>query len=723
MSAPPPPNGSNGQPGQAPAKRPFRRPRPANPLVARGRNDPSKQMNRPASTHKPSATVIAKAGPSKDPVDALREQDYQKLQDFDARRKLNDGWTDPAPPNVVEYPLMISKRSLMEMRFHVMRLSRVKGTHADQSPQGVDPTDPEEFSRPVTLHRRDPRQPAPGRLVPEEEDVKMSPPPPEPTNDDKEAERLAQIKADKDAQRAADLALIAPTIKPNEPPAAQKKPIPQKKEKAFSSHRQTKKSYDPKTSELRYEEALPWHLEDADGKNVWVGQYVAALSQANVGLVISGEGFKMVPLEKYYKFTSKPHFKAFSIEQAESIMKQNVAIGPHKMTEEKKEKMKLEQEIAATRDFLRGGRATKVKKESNTYRSAPRSEKLDQDDIDMSGDEFQDDDENHTFEKERDEETKEAKERLRRNHLGANLFGDANEKEVEKEEAEEELMEQLRKEEGKRVRKALARREKHLIYQSDSDKDNPYDSSSSSESEPDEEKELKEKEAKEKEAKEAKDKEAKEKEAKEVKDKEKLSVGTIAKGSTTPSGKHKQGKSLKRPGSPNLSESSENEASRKKAKKLATGSVLPSRSSTPVPGQQRAKGLGGSTSDGEATGGEMSDGGIKRTRVKLGATGSSSRGTPVGSRAGSPIPGSGSKPVSPTKTGSPKSGVVTPEEIVSALAANPQGIAIGDLLKRYFSDRVGTGENQIHRKEFISLVVRHSQLDKADKLLRMKPSK
>ncbi|TLD26722.1 hypothetical protein PspLS_05079 [Pyricularia sp. CBS 133598] len=712
MSAPPPPNAPNGQPGQA-AKRPYRRPRAVNPLVARGRNDPSKQMNRPASTVKPSATVIAKAGPSKDPVEALREQDYQKLKDFESRRKLNGGWTDPAPPNVVEYPLMVSKRALMEARFHVMRLSRAKAVQGDPI-NGIDPTDPEQFSRPVTLHRRDPRQPAAARVVPEEEEVKETPPPPEPTTDDKEAERLAQIKADKEAQRAADLAQIAPIIKPNEPPA-QKKPQPQKKEKAFTSHRQTKKDYDPKTSELRYEEALPWHLEDADGKNVWVGQYVAALSQANVGLVISGEGFKMVPLEKYYKFTSKPHFKAFSIEQAESIMKQNVAIGPHKMTEEKKEQMKLEQEIAATRDFLRGGRATKVKKESNTYRSAPRSEKLDQDDIDMSGDEFQDDDENHTFEKERDEETKEAKERQRRNHLGANLFGDANEKQVEKEEAEEELMEQLRKEEGKRVRKALARREKHLMYQSDSDdKDNPYDSSSSSESEPDEEKEAKEKEAKEK--------EAKEKEAKEAKEKEKLAVGASAKGSGTSPGKNKQGKSLKRPGSPNLSESSENEASRKKAKKLATGSVQPSRSGTPVPGQ-RAKGPGGATSDGEATGGEMSDGGIKKNRLKLGATGSSSRGTPVGSRAGSPIPGSGSKPGSPIKADSPKPGVVTPDEIVAALAANPQGIAIGDLLKRYFSDRVGTGENQIHRKEFISLVVRHSQLDKVDKLLRMKPTK
>lgn len=104
--------------------------------------------------------------------------------------------------------------------------------------------------------------------------------------------------------------------------------------------------------------------------------------------------------------------------------------------------------------------------------------------------------------------------------------------------------------------------------------------------------------------------------------------------------------SLKRPGSPNLSEleSSGNESSRKRAKKTATGSVQNSRASTPVPGVQnglqRPKKAAGTTSDGEATGAEMSDAGRKKftKKIKL-VSGSHGKGTPTGSRAGSPVPG------------------------------------------------------------------------------------
>jgi hypothetical protein len=95
---------------------------------------------------------------------------------------------------------------------------------------------------------------------------------------------------------------------------------------------------------------------------------------------------------------------------------------------------------------------------------------------------------------------------------------------------------------------------------------------------------------------------------------------------------------LKRPGSPNLSESSGNESSRKKVKIAKSG--VASRSGTPLPG--RPKGIGGAMSDGEATAGEASDGGAKlKKKIKLksgtGATGTPS-GSRAGSRAGSPVP-------------------------------------------------------------------------------------
>lgn len=122
--------------------------------------------------------------------------------------------------------------------------------------------------------------------------------------------------------------------------------------------------------------------------------------------------------------------------------------------------------------------------------------------------------------------------------------------------------------------------------------------------------------------------------------KDKPASGVDSKGTNTPSGRKekkaenaKKGKSLKRPGSPNLSESSGNESSRKRAKKNPPSSIQPSRSGTPIPRQQRGK--GGAASDGE----EMSDGGRGKKKIKLLGTGA--KGTPAGSRAGSPVPAAG----------------------------------------------------------------------------------
>ena len=174
----------------------------------------------------------------------------------------------------------------------------------------------------------------------------------------------------------------------------------------------------------------------------------------------------------------------------------------------------------------------------------------------------------------------------------------------------------------------------------------------------------------------------------------KLPSGASSKGTNTPSGrpKHsdplKKAKSLKRPGSPNLSESSGNESSRKKHKKKHASSQ-PTGTSTPIPGSRpmspapsssqpapntshRKSSIvkltvapsklseiqstppnpspiqGSAMSDGEATGGEMSDGGRKKKfKLRLG-------GTPSGSRAGSPAPGrAGSIGAGGSRAGSP----------------------------------------------------------------------
>ncbi|CAK7226587.1 transcription factor IIF subunit tfg1 [Sporothrix curviconia] len=728
-------NGADGKPAQPLKKLPphLLRRKKADPLVAR-----KKPVQRPAAA--PTTSILSSANragitslslPSEArTLNTLNaEEEAKKLAAFNAQRKANNGWTDPAPAEYRDFPVVTTKRALREgIRYHVMRFA--KAAKGGDDGAEIDPTNQDDFTRPVSLHRRDPRQPAPGRAIKEE----PAPPPAPVTADDKEAEKAAQLKAEREAQRAIDMAQIAPVIAKD---TAAKKPPQQnqKKEKQFQLYFPKNTAEQKKETEIRYEEALPWHLEDADGKNVWVGTYVSALSEANVALVIDGSAFRMVPLEKFYRFTPKPPFRAYSIEQAEEIMAKKMTAGRWAMRDD--EKRKAQEELEETRKTI-GGRA-RVKLESSTYRSAPRSEKVDHDDIDMEGDEFQDDDENVGLEPENDEDSKDTRERLRRNHLGANLFGAADEHEVDKEEEEGKAARKTGQL-GKQLRKALAKREAHLEYLEYVDSDTNSEKEDflelSSEDEDEEDKEKKEDD---------KDKDGKDK------DKPGTATGT-PKGSTTPQGKKtsdatgKKGKSLKRPGSPNLSESSGNESSRKKIKKHANGgSVKPSRSSTPLPGQPpRSKIIksgsttgAGALSDGEATGGEMSDGaGTGKRRIKI--VGAGARSTPSGSRASSPNPTAlspGSIPGSPSgRAGSPGSpasraaspsagagagsGTMDAQEIIAALRKIPEGITVGGLLKQ-FGSRIGDGPNQMKRKDWIKLVKENSVFGE-DKLLRAK---
>ena len=421
----------------------MRRKPKANPLVAPkrpGQKPPPKPTDSNASSSRPSAPNGSK--PS-----------------LEERRQQYGGWSEPPPQhNYSDIPIMTTKKALLEgIRYHLMKLSSSK-----VDGDAIDPTDQEEFARPVTLHRRDARAPPPGRAI--KEPVK------EPTPvDDQEKERLAQIKADKEAQRAIDQAKIAPVAKEVHP----KKPKKQKEERTIFN-RGPRTAAAKKESDLRYEEALPWHLEDADGKNVWVGSYVAALSEANVAFMIDRSVFRMVPLEKWYRFNAKPPFQPFTLDQAEEYMNRKIDVGRWVMKDE--EKKSGMQDLEATRRMFYG-QGPMVKMESDTFKAASRAEKMDHDDIDMSGDEFQDDDEAVTFEKQEDEDTKESKERVRREQLGANLFGEGDEKGVD-EDLQTQLREELERQKyGKATRKALIKRDREDIYESDNSEENPWSSS------------------------------------------------------------------------------------------------------------------------------------------------------------------------------------------------------------------------------------------------------
>ncbi|KAG7119328.1 Transcription initiation factor IIF subunit alpha like protein [Verticillium longisporum] len=720
MSAPPSglPNGQaqDQKPnptGQQPRPAPIKRRAKGDPLVARRRPQPKSNAPRPKAA---GAASSSRATP---PSAALRPEVHtagllSRIANNRSKTAANGGWTEPLPPGGREWKIVTTKRALMEgTRHHVMRFS---SSRIEKEKLHIDPTDQNDFTRPVTLQRRDPRQPAAGREVkPEEEEPEPEPNP----EDEKEAERIAQLKAEKDAWKAMEAAKSAPAIK--DPNASTRTKQPKQEDRGVQFHRAPRSEKERKQQSLRYEEALPWHIEDADGKHVWVGSYVAPLSETTVCLVPTTDGkFAMTPLEKWYKFQPKPNFTTMRIEEAEALMKQQSGVSRwHMQAQEKKAGQK---DLEDWRRFKNG--PSRIKTESSTFRGVSKSEKMDHDEIDFEGDEFQDDDEAPNFEPDNDEDQKESAERIKREQLGANVFGEGDEGKVDQEELETRLLEESRKREGKTINKALVKREKETIYKKDSDDEdgNRYFGPSDEEDSDDESKDGEDEANKKDEDKaSSQDPSAQSQDANGAKDKDANSKGTL-----TPSGKQKEadatrkGKSLKRPGSPNLSESSETESTlRKKKLKKNGSSVQVSRSGTPLPSGHKHKVGMSSMSDGEATGGEMSDGQQRKKKIKLLGTGA--RGTPTGSRAGSPAPAGAAGSASPTspnpRAGSPsRSGPIEPWEVFAALP--PQGISSKELNRR-FNERIGDGPGQTSKAGWIN-IVKDVAVFGRDKLLRPK---
>lgn len=414
-------------------------------------------MSRPPKTAGP-IQAPGSVPPSHNLSQLAGDQSDLALRQLAQRRQQNGGWTERPPDKYQEFPLVMTKRSMLEgLRHHIMRLNKAKGDGK------VDVMNQDQFPRPVTLLRRDPRLPPAHRMA-----VKEEPAPPTDPAEAAEFERIRQLKAEREAQRALDQAQIAPVLKGNEPKPKQGSSKKEKPTAFYGRNSDAQK----KESKIHYEETWPWHLEDAEGKaGVWVGSYVASLSDLNVALVIDGHRFRMIPLERYYKFDEKPKFDTLSLDDAEKMMYEVKEIKRWVM--KRKDEEQLERERDETRNFLRG--PTRVKTESITSRMASKTERQDDFELDISGDEFQDDDETPGFEAD-DEETKEAKERIRREQVSANVFGEAEEDKVEQEEREEELERLRRKMMGKQTVRSLKRLEHAMDYEDldSDDEDNPF---------------------------------------------------------------------------------------------------------------------------------------------------------------------------------------------------------------------------------------------------------
>lgn len=453
---------------------------------------------------------------------------------------------DDDPKNFTEHRLVCTKKDILQnYRFHAMRLL---------SRQRANPFDPNQFERPLRLHRRFVR------------DKKMELQPEAPGLDDKEREkeeiRMAELQAIKEANQAQ----IAPTQK-TAPGSAKKKPVTkQKAEDVYYSNTPE----EDKRRKLRYDEARPWHLEDFDGNNTWVGSYEEPLSETYAMFVLEEAGFRVVPVEKWYKFAPTGRFEPKDYDFVERWMNKKTH-GAAALIQRRQEAEQVRlQKVQERRNQDRQVGPRPLKDEEDELF---RLDGDDPENLDFKDDEeFQDDDEGELLGV--GDDVQESKDRIKKEMLGANIFKDLKEeKDWDAEDAKAKANKQKRRREEKKLRKALMKREKKFEYETDrSDTDGPVESS---DSESDEDTDAE------------KQKENGELTIDDPDNKEfapgKLSngdptTGTSSVASNTPGGRTEkragprnlQGtsstSSLKRPGSPNLSDVSGSESSRKRQK-------------------------------------------------------------------------------------------------------------------------------------------------------------
>ncbi|MCJ1405366.1 hypothetical protein MMC11_008593 [Xylographa trunciseda] len=609
---------------------------------------------------------------------------------FDGTEDTTSLFSSPPTGPYVDIPLIMTKRQLAEgLRYHVARFS---------SKKAIDPRNDEEFTKPVRLHRRDPRAPPGGGGGGGKQDITMGGvDSKDGLLDNKERERQEILRTQRDAEREVEMAQVAPSAN-----SGNQKRFSAFKKKTQQVFRNDETEEQKAGTKLRYEEALPWHLEDFDNKQTWVGTYEKALSETYAQLVHQDGKLYVTPIEKWYKFASKAPFETLSIEEAEKLMDKKVK-DPKWVTDlmqknhEKREELKNRKRAAK----LYVGKSENDG-DGKVTNATMKREAADVDELDFE-DDFADDEENPLFEGEA-EDAKDAEERIKRDQLQANVFNLKDEKAYDKAETFEKKEKEAQKKLSRKIIKALRTQEKNFAYESDSD--NPYSSDDDSDSEAEREEEERVK------------KEEEEKKASAAdKSKPPPSSGSSSRGTNTPSNrpsKHPEplprtasSSSLKRPGSPNLSEASGNESSRKQHKKkkhglssnlttgISTPNGPPSRPHTPNlppssapdsttarpatpsqsqsdmgrkpstirlslkhdsptnlpsrPENKRTRTGAGSDSEGAGSGAEMSDGSRKRIKLKLTRPGSGSS-TPRGSRAGSPeivTNGATSPPVPP----------------------------------------------------------------------------
>ncbi|CAI8505556.1 unnamed protein product [Pichia kudriavzevii] len=400
------------------------------------------------------------------------------------------------------FPLKaLTQEELEETRYHVLKFHSVKK---------IDPA--KDFERPTRLHRKDPKNLQFQMSLKELEQKKVR-------DAEKEQEQIAKRKEyiaktgkteltdeqideeieveglderdrkiyeekkkkekeiqEKEEERNRQMQLVAPDGGARK----SKKQVIKKRTKQVKVYNEAKRK-------LRYEEFYPWVLEDYDAKQAWVGNYEAGLHDNYCMLILDPvtKCFKLAPVEKFYKFTSRNKYATLTLEEAEAKMKQGSSGQRWLM------RKMLDEVETGKRVDLRYRKIANLKVDGDALGDDEKRSDEDED-LDFD-DEFQDDEEAPIMEGP-DEEKKLIENKVKKEMLSANNLIEKVPVDEESDEDLDDLFEVKKEDkESKKLRKALSKNAMNEVYASDDDEsENPYLSESEVESEEENQKEKEE---------------------------------------------------------------------------------------------------------------------------------------------------------------------------------------------------------------------------------------
>lgn len=415
----------------------------ADPLRRGGRRPPVSALRaaalRASQTKQPSDSPVQTPGPSTAGVaDLTKKQPPASMQ--------GSGFQEFALK-------MCTTEDVAEARYHVLKF---------HSKVPIDPAG--QFVHPIRLHRKDPRQ---LQLLAGEEEENAD------VGDTNENAMEVDTKpyglgAGSPSDGSAKQENKAD---PNAPP----------KRRPFGRKRKTRQihggSKNDAARKLRYEEHFPWVMEDFDNKNTWISSYEAAQTENHAMLTYdaASNGFKVIPIEKFYRMTAAAKYATLSLEDAEERMESAHSMRDRWLMSHLQPRNSTNRLPSPDQLGSLGPRNANISRMRTVVGSEERQSKFNMDEeMDYDDQEMFDDDEGAPILDGPEEDLKEAEDRIKREQRKANELMDAGTtQDIDELFDDDEAREGKQ---GKKLRKALTELEKNQFYDTD-EEDNPYVSS------------------------------------------------------------------------------------------------------------------------------------------------------------------------------------------------------------------------------------------------------